>query len=77
MRHATSWLHIDANGFATAVDTVSGSKYWVVARSRSPGGSGKGDLSSITAYDDKWEPYHSCSDRFEFEAVIIKPGTVL
>jgi hypothetical protein len=31
-RNATSFPHIDANGLATALDEVTGTKYWVLAQ---------------------------------------------
>ena len=75
MRNATSWFHIDANGYGTAVDSVCGAKYWVLAKSSGSGG--KGDLSTVAAYEDDWEPHQSQVDRFQMEAVLLKPGTVL
>jgi hypothetical protein len=76
-KYATSWQHMDANGFATAVDGVAGAKYWVVARSRHPGGNVAGDLASRFAYQRDWHPYQSYRDGFIHEAVVIRPGTVL
>jgi hypothetical protein len=34
MKHATSHMHIDAQGLATAIDTLAGARYWVVAHAR-------------------------------------------
>lgn len=78
MKNATSWIHIDANGLATAVDGVTGTKFWVICRPRrelvkrgSPG-----DLSSMFAFSDS-QVDEASSSSFDHEAVVIQPGTVL
>jgi hypothetical protein len=78
LQNATSFLHIDANGLATAIDQVTGTKYWVLARQRrkqSKAGN-LGNMSSMHAFTDT-EIDEGCSEVFEHEAVVIRPGTVL
>ena len=74
-RHATSWIHIDCNGLGTIVDSVAGTKYWVVCRQRE-GVELKGDLSSLYAFS-MGEVDQPMDDRFKHEAVIIRPGSIL
>jgi hypothetical protein len=78
MKNATSWIHIDANGFGTVIDSVTGTKYWVVCRRRRDltGPGTQGDLSSMFCFEGTQvdEAATSC---FEHEAVVIQPGSVL
>ena len=75
MRNATSWIHIDAQGFATAIDNVTGTKYWVVCRQRYGQSGHAGDMSSMfwmgtTQVDE------AATQCFEHEGVILQPGSV-
>jgi hypothetical protein len=77
MGNATSWIHIDANGLATIVDGVTGTKYWVVCRRRDTlPPHGPGDGASIHAYHTT-EIDSASTEIFEHEAIVIKPGTLL
>jgi hypothetical protein len=57
------------------VDSVAGTKYWVVCRQRK-GVNLKGDLSSMHAFIG-CDVQEAMVERFEHEAVVIKPGTIL
>jgi hypothetical protein len=74
MANATSYLHLDANGLATAIDGVTGTKYWALARQRMPGSIG--NMASIRAFGET-EVDEAGADIFSHEAVMIQPGTVL
>jgi hypothetical protein len=78
MQNATSFPHIDANGLATALDQVTGTKYWVLARQRRElaQAGNTGNMSSMHAFAGT-EIDEGASEVFEHEAVIIQPGTVL
>ena len=75
MKHATSQLHIDSQGLATVVDMLCGKKYWVVARTKQKGQ--VGDLESIRGLWKAWDPSSNGGDRFDLEAVLLSPGSLL
>jgi hypothetical protein len=79
MKCATSWVHIDTAGFATAVDSVAGSKYWVLLKPRNHANpkDHTGDLSSMYAFGPNWDPSGAGTDAFEFEAVVLRAGSLL
>ena len=70
--HATSWMHVDDDGFGTAVTVKTGAKYWVVARHRNHS-HGSSDLE----FADIWDPQRPPSNDFDMEAVVLRPGSVL
>jgi hypothetical protein len=74
-RGATSWLHMDADGFATAIDAFAGSKYWVVGRpdltSKRPR-----RLDEVLAFAN-FEPGEPFVDGLEYEGILLSPGMVL
>jgi hypothetical protein len=80
LRHASSWSHIDDEGFGTVSTTHVGMKYWVVARPRRDAPQEErsvGHLGSITAFNDPWHPAKACTEKFDYEGVLLDPGTVL
>jgi len=79
MKNAVSWMHIDAAGFATAVENIIGSKYWVVAnRSRDLAADRvQGRLSSMHCFGSEWDPLNPVSEDYKLEGVVLKPGTML
>jgi len=66
-------MHVDDDGFATAITVKTGVKYWVVARPQHSEDTGL-DLD----FGVKWETHRppSVSD-YEMEGVLLCPGTVL
>ena len=72
-KHASSMIHLDANGFATAVDQLTGSKYWVLC-SRRQGNPlmGPGDMSSVN-WAGKSDVDDAHRDCFNHEAVVQLP----
>ena len=68
---SSSWFHIDDQGFATVVSVTTGAKYWAVARPAP----GKPKFNSNKVFVD-WDP-SVVDDRFEWEALLLEPGTVL
>jgi hypothetical protein len=87
MGNATSLFHIDTFGFATVVEVLTGAKLWTLAdRHRDiDDDDPTGDLSSIHAFGPNWSPTStgrtreadSDQPRFEFESVLLRPGTIL
>lgn len=79
LKHATSWFHIDDDGFGTVVTNMVGSKYWVLARQRQGSAAGKfvGNMGTTLAFGDKLRPLSAREKELEHEAVILMPGTVL
>ena len=70
-QHAVSWLHFDDDGFATAIAVKTGAKYWVVAKPL--------DDSVCPGNPDfglKWDT-SNIDKKYEMEAVVLRPGTVL
>ena len=90
LKHAMSWTHINDEGFATVATVDVGSKYWVVARPHQKNQiNGLGDMDTINAFglpqssDDNttnpqtWNPGRANTDLFDYEGVLLTPGTVL
>jgi hypothetical protein len=79
LKHATSWFHIDDDGFGTVVTNMVGSKYWVLARQRqdAPEGLLAGDMGTADAFGDTVRPWSAREDECEHEALVLTPGTVL
>lgn len=72
-RDAVSWMHVDDDGFATAITVKTGAKYWVVARPRHSADTGL-DLD----FGVKWETDRPPSvDEYEMEGVLLRPGMAL
>jgi hypothetical protein len=66
-------MHVDDDGFATAIRVKAGAKYWVVARPQHSLVPGL-DLD----FGVKWETHRPPSvDEYEMEGVLLQPGTVL
>jgi hypothetical protein len=71
-------VHIDYEGFGTAITMMSGSKYWVVMRPKADTGPGDvGDQRSIHAYPPDWKHGSDGSDVFEAEGLLLTAGDVL
>jgi hypothetical protein len=64
-----SSMHVDAEGFATLVLVLEGSKYWIVATQIGD----NEDICSIDSLSPSWDPYHinegSNDGCYQFEAV--------
>ena len=79
LRHATSWSHIDDEGFGTVVTNMVGSKYWVLARQRrdAPEGSKEGDMGTKLAFGKTIRPWSASDQDLKHEGMLLTPGTVL
>jgi hypothetical protein len=79
LKHATSWFHVDDDGFGTVVTNMVGSKYWVLARKRRDAASGtiEGDMGTVEAFGKKLRPLSARSNIWEHEGLLLTPGTVL
>ena len=68
-------FHIDCDGFATYIDCVAGSKWWVVARHKD-----LEDMWGCSTIDELVEYTSSegnSGEDYVLEAVLLKPGTRL
>ncbi len=76
---ATSWIHLDANGLGTHINNITGTKYWVVLNGKQGISSENhpGDMSSMEAFPTNWNPDEAIQDGFQYEAVVLTPGTLL
>jgi hypothetical protein len=56
-----------------------GAKYWVVARPRrdAPAGSLQGNMGTVKAFGETLKPTSANGEIFEYEGVLLTPGTVL
>jgi hypothetical protein len=76
---ATSWGHIDDHGMATIVKVMTGRKYWVVMcpKRNQMSKNANGNMGSIHAYGDGWEPHSACEDLWDHEGVLLEAGDTL
>ena len=79
LKHAVSWPHIDDEGFGTVVTNMVGAKYWAVARPRrdAPAAHLLGNMGTVKAFGDTINPTSANAKIFEYEAVLLTPGSVL
>jgi hypothetical protein len=74
---ALSWLHIDSNGLGTYIDPKAGKKWWIVLKRK---GTGRdfGSCSDAEAFfSGKYEVDTADEEGWDFEAVVLVPGTRL
>lgn len=88
-KNATSWVHVDDDGFATMVSVETGSKYWVLGRHRQRKGEVStssddnsfsrlnGDMSTTHAFNNAFEPNDPYTDVMDYEGVLLRPGSLL
>lgn len=88
-QHAVSWAHFDDEGFATVASVQVGSKYWVVGRpKRTPAfapDNGLGNMHTINGLglgqdlvaNKEWQPASDNTQLFDYEGILLTPGTVL
>ena len=76
-KDAISSMHIDAEGFATLIMVLEGSKYWIVATRVGD----DEDICSVDSLGPNWDPYHvnegNNASRYRFEAVHLQKGDML
>ena len=78
LRHATSWSHIDDEGFGTVVINMVGSKYCVLARQhRDAPEESKGDMGTKLAFGKTIRPWSASDQDLEHEEMLLTQGTVL
>jgi hypothetical protein len=76
---ATSWLHVDSEGFATSSQLLVGAKYWVVfyGNPSIPSDFGGGNMASVKFKDFcDWDS-HVLKNSFCAEAVLLRPRMIL
>lgn len=88
IRHHTEWsliggkdaissIHIDAEGFATLVIVLEGSKYWIIATRIGE----DEDLCTVNSLGPNWDPYvineGDNISQYRFEAVNLQKGDML
>jgi hypothetical protein len=74
LKHATTWQHVDDEGFGTVITNMVGSKYWVLARHRQDAPF-KNGVASVRGLEPN--PTSATRERFEHEGVLLNPGSVL
>jgi hypothetical protein len=75
---ATSWIHMDDEGFNTSTQPLTGAKYWVLFYRDPTAPLGYGDMGSIQfppSYDDFSD--HKLAGYMVAEAVELCPGDLL
>lgn len=76
-KNAISSMHIDSEGFGTAVIVLEGSKYWIIATQIGE----DEDLCTVDSLGPDWDPYvineGSNMSRYRFEAVNLRKGDML
>lgn len=76
-RFAISWTHIDDEGLGTGVKVEAGEKWWALGHLIKLLAGAEGDMGSIHAYGKSYKPQTARSEIYAYEAVLLKPGTVL
>jgi hypothetical protein len=75
---ALSWIHIDSNGVGTYIDPWTGKKVWIVLK---PKGNGLRIFESCSDAEHFFSGVHNVDepnvDHWDFEAVLLEPGTRL
>lgn len=76
-KYASSWPHVDDEGFSTSVEVQTGSKFWAVAVDKPSRVGDAGDMATIEAYGKDWEAFTARSEVFDYEGVLLTPTSVL
>lgn len=77
---ALHWTHIDAEGFCTFIDVLTGSKLWLLARPKATTASGGLDykqFSNIHLFSDGYKFEEPNTEKWDIEAVVLRPGSRL
>lgn len=76
---ALSWTHIDSNGLGTYIDTKAGKKWWIVLKRNGEGYDGNFRTCSDAYgfFGGNYEVDDPDEDEWDFEALILSPGTRL
>jgi hypothetical protein len=79
LRHASTWLNITCEGFAMSIVPKVGSNYWVVGRLRRDPvqANVQCPMATIDAFGPDWLRVSPNSDLYQYEAVLLCPGTAL
>ena len=79
-RGATSWIHIDDEGFGTSTQPLTGAKYWVIfyPDPNADPSLGHGNMASIRCVPD-YETLlkHTLGGYFKAEGILLRPGDLL
>lgn len=75
---ATSWIHVDDEGFGTSCVPLCGEKYWVVYRRNrnKPSDVLEGDMATVLGRPKGWME-HEFGEAYEAEALLLRKGMVL
>jgi hypothetical protein len=76
---ATTWIHMDDEGFGAVITVKAGAKWWAVMKPRRDArpGDSLGNLRSWKAYPQSWKTPESGMGVFGAEAVLLRAGSVL
>lgn len=74
---ALSWLHLDSNGFNTYVDTKSGFKWWIIGRRKGEEHCFESFSEVEAFFDGNHHVERPDAEKWDFEAVLLLPGTRL
>lgn len=82
LKGAFHHIHIDSDGFGTTVMPICGDKVWFAARPKPcDGDADKFDMADFastgTFLAGQFDPFDPCSDRWDMEAIVLDPGTLL
>ena len=65
--------HIDCDGFCTYIDTQTGAKWWIVAKSKD----GSTHFSHPTVFTEAYDISSANEEKWDLEAVLLRPGSRL
>lgn len=74
---ALSWIHIDSNGLGTYVDVKAGKKWWIVLKRKGEGRDFKSCSDGEGFFGGDYNVDEPNLNDWEFEAIVLTPGTRL
>jgi hypothetical protein len=74
---AISWIHIDSNGLGTYIDAKAGKKWWIVLKKKGEGRHFESCSEADGFFNGDYEVEVPNVDHWDFEAVVLGPGTRL
>lgn len=74
---ALSWIHVDSNGLGTYIDVKTGKKWWIVLKRKGKGYIFKSCSDAGPYFGGKHEMDVPNVEEWDFEAVVLAPGTRL
>lgn len=74
---AISWIHLDSNGLGTYIDPQAGKKWWIVLKRKGKDRVFESCSDAKAFFSGDYDVDEADVESWDFEAVVLAPGTRL